>query len=234
MRTFLYHRPHFEEEEFPLRGRLDNFILISHGRNEEIPILWYLTLNNTNMMRLRRTDSKKDFGRNALLSALGRTWDQKHQGRNSGTEASKTVGERAGGKVTWSVPESSPISRLVVLVGGGGGVAPVRMCALKCAWVGGRGVGQGVCLRYTWVLHLGRQCTAKRRASNKGEVDQGSADIRLWKRPSSCLENPRDWEAWWAAVYGVAQSRTRLKRLSSSSSNEDKHIRDSYNRDQFL
>ena len=34
----------------------------------------------------------------------------------------------------------------------------------------------------------------------------------------SCLENPKDGEAWWAAVSGVAQSRTRLKRLSSSSS----------------
>ena len=34
----------------------------------------------------------------------------------------------------------------------------------------------------------------------------------------SCLENPRDGGAWWAAVYGVAQSQTRLKRLSSSSS----------------
>ena len=34
----------------------------------------------------------------------------------------------------------------------------------------------------------------------------------------SCLENPRDGGAWWAAVYGVAQSPTRLKRLSSSSS----------------
>ena len=33
-----------------------------------------------------------------------------------------------------------------------------------------------------------------------------------------CLENPRDGGAWWAAVSGVAQSRTRLKRLSSSSS----------------
>ena len=31
----------------------------------------------------------------------------------------------------------------------------------------------------------------------------------------SCLENPRDSGAWWAAVYGVAQSRTRLKQLSS-------------------
>ena len=34
----------------------------------------------------------------------------------------------------------------------------------------------------------------------------------------SCLENPRDRGAWWAAVYGVAQSQTWLKRLSSSSS----------------
>ena len=33
-----------------------------------------------------------------------------------------------------------------------------------------------------------------------------------------CLENPRDGGAWWAAVYGIAQSRTRLKWLSSSSS----------------
>ena len=32
----------------------------------------------------------------------------------------------------------------------------------------------------------------------------------------SCLENPRDEGAWWAAIYGVTQSRTRLKRLSSS------------------
>ena len=34
----------------------------------------------------------------------------------------------------------------------------------------------------------------------------------------SCLENPKDGGAWWAAVCGVAQSRTRLKQLSSSSS----------------
>ena len=46
----------------------------------------------------------------------------------------------------------------------------------------------------------------------------------VWKLPNlsgngnplqySCLENARDRGAWWAAVYGVAQSRTRLKRLS--------------------
>ena len=34
----------------------------------------------------------------------------------------------------------------------------------------------------------------------------------------SCLENPRDGGAWWAAIGGVAQSRTQLKQLSSSSS----------------
>ena len=37
----------------------------------------------------------------------------------------------------------------------------------------------------------------------------------------SCLVNPRDGGAWWAAVYGVARSRTRLKRLSSSSSSRN-------------
>ena len=36
----------------------------------------------------------------------------------------------------------------------------------------------------------------------------------------SCLENPRDGGAWWTAIYGVAQSQTRLKQLSSSSSSE--------------
>ena len=40
----------------------------------------------------------------------------------------------------------------------------------------------------------------------------------------SCLENPRDGGAWWAAVYGVAQSQTRLKRLSSSSSSSSGSI----------
>ena len=32
----------------------------------------------------------------------------------------------------------------------------------------------------------------------------------------SCLENPRDGRAWWAAVYGVAQSRTRLNDLAAA------------------
>ena len=39
----------------------------------------------------------------------------------------------------------------------------------------------------------------------------------------SCLENTRDRGAWWAAVYGVAQSQTRLKRLSSSNSQNNRY-----------
>ena len=46
--------------------------------------------------------------------------------------------------------------------------------------------------------------------NNAGEGD-GSP------RQGSRLENPRDGGAWWAAIYGVAQSQSRLKRLSSSS-----------------
>ena len=41
---------------------------------------------------------------------------------------------------------------------------------------------------------------------------------------SSCLENPRDSGAWWAAIYGIAQSWARLKQLSSSSSSRSSPI----------
>ena len=44
-------------------------------------------------------------------------------------------------------------------------------------------------------------------------IGEGNGNPLQW----SCLENPRDGGAWWAAVYGVAQGWTRLKRLSSSS-----------------
>ena len=40
----------------------------------------------------------------------------------------------------------------------------------------------------------------------------------------SCLENPRDGGAWWAAVYGVTQSQTRLTRLSIISSSRVKQL----------
>ena len=43
----------------------------------------------------------------------------------------------------------------------------------------------------------------------------------------SCLETPRDWGAWWAVIYGVAQGRTRLKWLSSSSSSSGSNHKES-------
>ena len=45
----------------------------------------------------------------------------------------------------------------------------------------------------------------------------------------SCLENPRDGGAWWAAIYEVAQSWTRLKRLSSSSSSKSINLLINFN-----
>ena len=59
-------------------------------------------------------------------------------------------------------------------------------------------VNQGLSIRGPSLLHNPRQC--------------------------SCLENPRDGGAWWAGVSGVAQSRTRLKWRSSSSSSLLLHI----------
>ena len=50
--------------------------------------------------------------------------------------------------------------------------------------------------------------------SGLGRFPEGGHGSPLWY---SCLENPRDGGAWWAAIYGVAESRTRLKQLSSSS-----------------
>ena len=43
----------------------------------------------------------------------------------------------------------------------------------------------------------------------------------------SCLENPRNGGAWWATLYGVAQSQTRLKRLSSSRSSSSSRLKSS-------
>ena len=47
-------------------------------------------------------------------------------------------------------------------------------------------------------------------------IGKGNGNPLQW----FCLENPRDGGAWWAPVYGVAQSRIRLKQLSSSSSSQ--------------
>ena len=67
------------------------------------------------------------------------------------------------------------------------------------------------------------RCTCCRQLLKKERVFYFPSLGSIWKPDftftsidKSCLENPRDGGAWWAAVFGVAQSRTQLKRLSSS------------------
>ena len=60
-------------------------------------------------------------------------------------------------------------------------------------------------VEHEWVISLSLSC-----------IGEGNGN----PLQCSCLENPRDGGAWWAAVYGVAQSQTPLKRLSSSSSRQ--------------
>ena len=61
---------------------------------------------------------------------------------------------------------------------------------------------------------MGSRRVGHDRVTSLSHIGEGNGN------PLQCshLENPRDGRAWWAAIYGVPQSRTRLKRLSSSSS----------------
>ena len=75
-----------------------------------------------------------------------------------------------------------------------------------------------------WVEEPGRlQFVGSLRVRHDWATSLSLFTVMHWRRkwqptPVSCLENPRDGGAWWAAIYGVAQSRTWLKWLSSSNS----------------
>ena len=82
--------------------------------------------------------------------------------------------------------------------------------AWKIPWAEEPGGLQSMGLRrvgHDWATSLSLSCIGERNGS-----------------PLQCsyLENPRDGRAWWVAIYGVAQSQTRLKRLSSSSSSSSR------------
>ena len=68
-----------------------------------------------------------------------------------------------------------------------------------------------------WALLVARPVESACNAGNPGLI---SGSVRSPGEgngnplPCSCLENPREGGAWWAAVYGVAQSQTQLKRHS--------------------
>ena len=65
---------------------------------------------------------------------------------------------------------------------------------------------------FLWILERGLGIALQAMQEKKALSWRGNGN----PLQCSCLENPRDRGAWWAAVYGVAQSRTRLKRLSSN------------------
>ena len=75
-----------------------------------------------------------------------------------------------------------------------------------------------------WTEEPGRlQSLGSRRVRHNWATSLSLFTFMHWRRtwqptPVFLPGNPRDGEAWWAAVYGVAQSQTRLKQLSSSSS----------------
>ena len=83
-----------------------------------------------------------------------------------------------------------------------------------------------------WTKEPGRlQSMGLRRVGHDWATSLSLFTFMHWRRKwqplqCSCLENPRDGGVWRAAVYGVAQSWTRLKRLSSSSSmiSDVKHL----------
>ena len=80
------------------------------------------------------------------------------------------------------------------------------------------------CWRIPWTEEPGGlQSVGVLRVGHDGATSLSLFTSMHWRRPlqCSCLENPRDSGAWWAAVYGVAQSRTRLKRVSRAGT-EDK------------
>ena len=81
---------------------------------------------------------------------------------------------------------------------------------------------QYCCLKNPWTEEPGRlPSMGSLRVGNDWETSLSRIGERNGNPlQCSCLENPRDGEAWWAAVSGVAQSRTRLKRLSGSSSSK--------------
>ena len=81
-----------------------------------------------------------------------------------------------------------------------------------------------------WMEEPGRlQSMGSQRVRHDWTTSLSLFTFMHWRRnwqptPCSCLENPRDRGAWWAAIYRVIQSRTWLKRLSSSSSSTSKEV----------
>ena len=91
-----------------------------------------------------------------------------------------------------------------------------------------------------WTEEPGRlQSMGSLRVGRNWRTSLSLFTFKHWRRkwqptPVSCLENPRDRGAWWAAIYGAAQSQTKLKQLSSSSNNNTCHKHQPLSQSLFL
>ena len=109
-------------------------------------------------------------------------------------------------------PHHTPLGK-IHLVHHSGIFRDRRERGVKDVWVLVGGTGEENLPATAAVHKLTQSQTRRRQPSMHACIGEGNGNPLQY----SCLENPRDWGAWWAAIYGVARSRTRLKRLSSSS-----------------
>ena len=79
-------------------------------------------------------------------------------------------------------------------------------CFHVLAIVNSAAVNNGIHMSFSTLVSSGYMPRSGIAGSYGGFMEKAMATLQY-----SCLENPRDRVAWWAAVYGVAQSWTRLK-----------------------
>ena len=109
----------------------------------------------------------------------------------------------------WSdtgVPWEAPLTPVLRGAAGGQRSQPVSPLLLPSSWF------------FPFNLITGKSCFASFARIIWSQVPDFNREGYGTPLQYSCLENPMDGGAWWAAVHGVAKSRTRLKRLSSSTS----------------
>ena len=174
---------------------------VSFGRNDakaETPILW--PPHAKSWLIGKNSDAGRDWGQeeNGTTEDEMAGWHHWLDGRESGWTPG--VGDRQGGLAccnSWDHKESDTTERL-------------NWTELN--WTGELILSSNSSMKETFFLFFIILHFTCKKTEMKG--------VSLLTHPlqCSCLENPRDRGAWWAAIYGVAQSQTRLKQLSRSSS----------------
>ena len=121
---------------------------------------------------------------------------------------------RSMGWLLWMGENVLSFKRFCSLKRSGHGLNGIRSCACRVALRDGPALGS---------TGPNLQKPAFPASILEGKIFRETGKLRLLAVPRE-NKNPKDGGAWGAAIYGVTQSRTRLKRLSSSSSRENKGL----------